>query len=239
MKTNSASTIKLEDLDMAHLDKYDVLTLIRASCGVLRNKRLKKQIENNLRERNCINDLLGLERTEHDAEIQNIIGFCYANGFCGGQEDKKAAFGWYKKAAEQGNSKAQYYLACCYACGAGCKKDDHKYFEWCKKSAEQGDAEAQYQLGNSYRIGSCCEKNKRQAIKWFEKSAEQGYEDALDYLVSCYLYGWICKEDRYKAFEWCKKAAGQGMAYAQYLLGLFYRCGVCCELDEKKSFCVV
>lgn len=44
MKTNSVSTLKPEDLDMEHLDKYDALTLIRAiRSGVWDNDRLRIQ----------------------------------------------------------------------------------------------------------------------------------------------------------------------------------------------------
>src|SRR6185369_17754049 len=90
------------------------------------------------------------------------------------EKDEQKAFEWHKKAAEQGNADAQYYIAVCYVNGTGveqdeqkaaeqgngraqfyfdvliliCYKDEQKAFEWCKKAAEQAHASAQYNLAN-------------------------------------------------------------------------------------------
>ena len=164
MKTNSVSTIKPENLDMEHLEKYDVLTLMRARRTVLLNEGRKNQIDNNLRERNCIKDLLELEHAEHDAEIQNIIGLCYSNGLCGVQVDKKIAFDWYKKSAEQGYAVAQYNLGHCYERGECCEKNEKKAFEWYMKSAEQGFSLGQNNLGVCYGDGKGCKKRQIQGF---------------------------------------------------------------------------
>ena len=48
------------------------------------------------------------------------------------------------KAAEQGDDKAQYYLAKCYEEGKGVEKDLVKAVEWYAKAAEQGEKKTQF-----------------------------------------------------------------------------------------------
>ena len=178
MKTDSYPNLKPEDLDMEHLEQYDVLTLMRARRTVLLNEWRKNQIDNNLRERNCIKDLLELEQAEHDAEIQNIIGLCYSKSLCGAKEDKKKAFEWYKKSAEQGYAVAQYNLGLCYEKGECCEKNEKKAFEWYMKSAEQGFSLGQNNLGVCYGDGKGCKKDKYKAFEWYKKAAEQEVPNA-------------------------------------------------------------
>jgi len=53
---------------------------------------------------------------------------------------------WYRKAADQGDQEAQYYLGVCYADGRGVPKDLSKAAEWWRKAADQGDGRAQNNL---------------------------------------------------------------------------------------------
>ena len=69
------------------------------------------------------------------------MGVCYDNGE-GVEKDKRKAFGWYERAAEQGLAEAQYNLGVCYEYGRGVEKDENKAFEWYEKAAEQGHVEA-------------------------------------------------------------------------------------------------
>ncbi len=83
--------------------------------------------------------------TDGDAEAQSIIGNYYSNGYFV-DKDKKQAFEWYTKSAEQGNAIAQYNLGVCYYNGQGVAQDYTKAVEWYKKSAEQGHEHAKYML---------------------------------------------------------------------------------------------
>ena len=53
-----------------------------------------------------------------------------------------------RKAAEQGDAKAQYELGWCYSTGEdGITKSDAEAVKWYRKAAEQGHAVAQFKLG--------------------------------------------------------------------------------------------
>ena len=54
--------------------------------------------------------------------------------------------GWYRKAAEQGDSDAQCNLGCCYHMGSGVAKDQAEAVGWYRKAAEQGNSAAQVSL---------------------------------------------------------------------------------------------
>lgn len=62
-------------------------------------------------------------------------------------------FEWYKKVAENGNAKAQFYLGEMYEYGTGVKQNYAKALEWYKKAADNGNAEAQSYLGEMYFYG--------------------------------------------------------------------------------------
>ena len=103
------------------------------------------------------------------------IGLCYYLGD-GVEMDYSQAFFWFKKAAENGNAKAQLYLGECYDSGYGVKQDRKQAGQLFLKAAQQGLAEAQF------RVTSCfCgdfngfEYNPAQYKYWKDKAAEQGY----------------------------------------------------------------
>ena len=93
-----------------------------------------------------------------NADAQNNLGICYANGqgvtqeyenfvlaaFFG--ETDKEALKWYRKAAEQGHSQAQYNLGLCYYKGRGVTKDLDKARELWRKAAAQGNQDAKKSL---------------------------------------------------------------------------------------------
>ena len=79
-----------------------------------------------------------------------------------------------KERAEQGDAKAQEFLAYCYYEGCSFAKDRKKAAKWYNKAAKQGDANAQNSLGNCYYYGEGVSENKAEAMKWWRKAAEQG-----------------------------------------------------------------
>jgi len=88
------------------------------------------------------------------------------------------AVAWYRKAAEQGNAVAQYYLGITYATGTGVPQDDVEAVAWYRKAAEQGDVGSQYYLGMMYRTGDSVPQDDGEAYKWFNLAAT--YADAED-----------------------------------------------------------
>ena len=71
-------------------------------------------------------------------------------------KDDAEAIRWYRLAAEQDHSSAQYNLGVHYANGKGVLKDDVEAVRWYSLAAAQGDASAQFGLGLSYRQGRGC-----------------------------------------------------------------------------------
>lgn len=136
------------------------------------------------------------------------------------KKEFKNAVEWYTKAAEQGDSNAQYNLGICYENGRGVEQNYKKAVEWYTKAAEQGSARAQANLGLCYYNGKGIEQDYHKAVECFTKAAEQGNADAQYYLGVCYKNGKGLEQDYYKAEEWYSKAADQGQIDAQYSLYL-------------------
>ncbi|PKC74831.1 HCP-like protein [Rhizophagus irregularis] len=88
----------------------------------------------------------------------------------------------YEKAANLGNSLAQYNLAIMYMNGYGADKDDIKAFELSKQSAEEEFIDGIRALGYCYRDG--IEKDINKAIYWYEQSGDQEAQNRLKNLKS-------------------------------------------------------
>lgn len=130
-----------------------------------------------------------------------------------------------RKAAEQKQPHAQYWLGRCYANGKGVSKDDYEALKWYRKAAEQGYDKAQTNLGLRYATGKGVSQDYYEAAEWFRKAAEQGYASAQYSLGFSYEKGQGVSQDYYKAAEWYLKAAEQGHKKAQNNLGLYYEKG--------------
>ena len=72
-----------------------------------------------------------------------------------------------RKAAEQGDAKAQFNLGDAYFFGEGVAKDQAEAMKWLRKAAEQGDAKAQFNLGNAYKYGIGVGQDRAEAMKWY------------------------------------------------------------------------
>ena len=141
----------------------------------------------------------------------------------------------FRKAAEQGNAKAQFELGYCYHFGEGVAKNDVESAKWYRKAAEQGNAFAQNNLGCCYAFGDGVGKDPVQAVKWFRKSAELGYKEAQYNLGCCYDSGNGVAVDKTEGLKWYRKAAEQGHADAQYNLGAYYHNGNGVEKDDVEA----
>jgi len=81
-----------------------------------------------------------------NAYAQKMLGMIYDLGLGGIRSDDKQAFGWYYKAAQQGDSMAQAKVGHAYQYGDGVAKDDKQAMLWYRKSAAQGNNLAQDNL---------------------------------------------------------------------------------------------
>jgi hypothetical protein len=86
---------------------------------------------------------------------------------------------WYRKAAEQGDTDAEYSLGMMYEDGQGVPQDDTQAAAWLRKAAEQGDADAQWSLGGLYLHGQGVPRSYAEAYFWYDLAAA-GELDASD-----------------------------------------------------------
>ncbi|WP_297374266.1 SEL1-like repeat protein [Acidiferrobacter sp.] len=116
------------------------------------------------------------------------------------------ALQWYRKAAAQGDAKAQLIMGLTFTAA----KNYAQAFQWYHKAAAQGDAEAEDNLGLMYAEGRGIPQNYAQALKWYRKAAEQGYANAQDNLGQMYAEGHGVPRDYTEALKWSHKSAAQG-----------------------------
>ena len=123
------------------------------------------------------------------------------------QHDYATAVAWFKKGAQLGNPKAQFYLAHLYRKGLGVTKNLQEYVKWITKAAEQGHVRAQYNLGIIYASGYGVTKNDQEAVKWYQKAAEHGNPEAQYLLGRMYYLGKGVTQNKQDAIKWYKIAA--------------------------------
>ncbi len=119
---------------------------------------------------------LGVSEDALEPDEMNFIGAKYANGD-GVPVDEEAAIYWIRKAAEAGNSDAQYNLGRMYFQEDRFTAVDVDYTEakrWFQRSADQGNTNGMLGLGVAY-----AKDDDDRCKKWFIKAAAHGNENAL------------------------------------------------------------
>ncbi len=86
-----------------------------------------------------------LEAMEYTSGAQNRLAIRYSSGQ-GVEKNKKEAFKWYLKAAEQGYMQGIYNAGQCYYLGIGVETEQQKAADYLRKSAESGYEPAQKKL---------------------------------------------------------------------------------------------
>ncbi len=133
--------------------------------------------------------------------------------------------------AQDGNSKAQFFLGMLYKIASN---DRYKALYWYRRAAELGDSKAEYNLGLAYARGLGVKKNIPEAVKWWQASSMKGNSDSQYNLGIIYATGADgVSRDFKEAKRWWLLAAANGDALAQYNLGTMYANGVA----GKQSYC--
>lgn len=168
-----------------------------------------------------------------DPSAQDSLGIAYINGLCKLPKSDELAFGWIRKAAEQGLAGAQRNAGLMYAAGQGVGRDERMAVDWLQKAAAQGDASALNSLGNHYYNGQGVAKDWKAAAAAYRKAAEQGERFAQYNLASMYDAGEGMAKDEREALAWYLKAAEQGHPESQYTVGVKYSFGRGVAKDER------
>jgi TPR repeat protein len=127
-------------------------------------------------------------------------------------KDARAAFEWYRRAAEAGDTHSQALLAHCFSDGSGVTADERTAFVWYHRAAEAGDAVAQYHLGLCYSNGKGVKVNECAAVAWYRRAAVQGDAGAQYNLGVSYANGSGVAADARAAAEWLERAAASSDA---------------------------
>jgi TPR repeat protein len=114
---------------------------------------------------------------------------------------------WFRKAAEQGDAKAQKSLGNMYGTGQGVPQNYAQAALWYRKASEQGDAQSQFSLGYLYEQGQGVAQDYTQAVLWFRKAAEQGDARAQGALCIAYTTGHGVPKSNTEAYFWSNVAA--------------------------------
>ena len=170
-----------------------------------------------------------------DPESQYRVAMAYEKGTGSLRPNKREAFNWYSRAAEQGNIHAQARLGTIYlsAWFEGfsnvVESDERESVKWLLKAAERGHKSSQEQLLAYAWHDSVLEKQK---CDWAKQFAEMGSE--LAYLKHSY-----CISDYSQKLRWVQKAIdssdkGVHAGGLEALAGA-YECGCGVVRDYSKS----
>ena len=89
---------------------------------------------------------------------------------------------WFRKAAEQGHTTAQYQLGVKYTTGDGVERSSTEAFKWFRQAAERSQTMAQFKLGLCYANGEGVGLDLILAHAWWEIAAAKGDNNARFYL---------------------------------------------------------
>ncbi len=187
----------------------------------------------------------------HESQALYGLGLYFFEGR-GGKKDIDRAIELFRRAAEDDNEDAKYYLGLCYKNGWGVELDRNQAVKWFSVAVTQGqlkafyelqsfatdgDAEAQCEIGDCYYYGHIEDvgRDLAEAVKWYTKSAEQGYAAAQYSLGECYAKNDGVVKDLEEAAKLYTKAAEQGHAAAQFELGECYLKGYGVFMDTIKG----
>jgi len=132
----------------------------------------------------------------------------------------------YRKAADQGDARAQNNLGAMYESGRGVPQSYTEAIRWYRLAADQGDATAQNNLGSIYIYGRGVPQNYAEAMKWYRLAADQGNARAQVNLGIMYGKGQGTPKNYAEAMKWFRLAADRGDAQGQVDVGVCYRDGL-------------
>ena len=86
----------------------------------------------------------------------------------------------YHKAANQGDTEAQFNLGLTYKEGQEVQQDSKMAAKWYQKAAEQGHITAQFNLGLLYQDGKGVRQNRTNAKEWYGRACDGGLQLGCD-----------------------------------------------------------
>ena len=149
--------------------------------------------------------------------------------------DRKRAFDWCSRSAEQGLAEAQFSLGRMYMLGQGVVRDSSQGVGWQLKAAEQGLAEAQFEVGMLYLEGAVLEPDPELALEMLTGAANQHYLPAQKQLGTMYFQGAGVTKDLVQAHMWFSAAALSGDDTARGYLPTLESIMDAAQIDEARA----
>jgi len=101
------------------------------------------------------------------------------------RRNPRAAVGWFRQAANCGDSTAASSLGYAYNVGLGTKRNVAQAIRWYRRAARSGNSTATYNLATVYRDAG----KPVLAFQWWERAADMRDGDAAVDVGYCYQYG--------------------------------------------------
>src|ERR1700722_4453993 len=101
------------------------------------------------------------------------------------RRNPRAAVGWFRQAANCGDSTAASSLGYAYNVGLGTKRNVAQAIRWYRRAARSGNSTATYNLATVYRDSG----KPVLAFQWWERAADMRDGDAAVDVGYCYQYG--------------------------------------------------
>lgn len=112
------------------------------------------------------------------------------------------AVSWFRLAAEQSYSQAQYGLGRAYLKGRGVAKSYKEAVSWFRLAAEQGNAASQFNLGWAFAKGRGVIEDHKEAAMWYRLAAVQGFPFAQINLGFMYTKGRGVTKNEKESLKW-------------------------------------
>ncbi|HEY1961689.1 MAG TPA: TetR family transcriptional regulator [Rhizomicrobium sp.] len=144
-----------------------------------------------------------------NAKAELLFGLRYLHGD-GAAPDQPLAAQWIRRAAEQHDPLAQYWMGSLYEQGDGVSADSAEAVRWYEAAAGQGNRKAMHALGVAYAQGQGTQKDYSEAARWFAKGAALGLVNSQFNLAVLYERGLGVPQSLLDAYKWYAIAAAQG-----------------------------
>ncbi len=139
-----------------------------------------------------------------DGEAQLALGNLLRPSMSCRRQANAEAAKWYRMAAEQGVTDAEYYIGRLYDAGEGLARSDKEALKWYGRAVAKGHPQAQYQLGLLFaRPFDGYKADAAKSLKWIMLAAQQGHTLAAYHLAHLYATGGkgVAKDDA-EAYFW-------------------------------------
>ena len=123
--------------------------------------------------------------------------------------DTAQAVDWFRRAAAQEYSPAEFQMGQLYDFGFGVARNDDDALGWYRKAAERGHAAAQRAVGDFYQKGRGVAADAAEAARWYRRAADGDDIRGQYQLGQLYFDGTGVPRDYAAAYVWFSIAAAQ------------------------------